>query len=129
MTDSVVLSLPDDLLAKVRAMANSTNQTTEEVLLGHLQGIGEVLPDLPISEQSELDALTHLSDDALWTIAREQLPSDVQARAEILMMKNNQQELTTDEQSELEKLVDRADRLMLRKAEAASLLRKRSYKT
>ncbi|MEL6524188.1 MAG: hypothetical protein AAFQ07_00625 [Chloroflexota bacterium] len=127
MTDSVTLSLSDDLSAKVRAIAYSTNQTVEEVLLRHLKDIGEMLPDLPQDEQSELEVLARLSDDALWTIVREQLPSDVQACAESLMQKNNKIRLSDSEQTELSKLVARADSLMLRKAEAASLLRERGH--
>ena len=69
----------------------------------------------------------HLSDDALWTIAREQLPEDVQARAHTLMDKNSRGVMTDEEHGELEKQVARGDRLMLWKAEAAAMLRKRGH--
>jgi hypothetical protein len=81
------------------------------------------LPILPPEEQAELDALHHLSDDALWTIAREQMPADVQARAHDLM---DRKTLSNEEQAELDLLVERGDRLMLRKAEASAILRDRS---
>jgi len=85
------------------------------------------LPLLPPDIQAELDALKKLSDDALWTIAREQMSDDVQTRAHDLMMRNTQGTITDAEYEELQKLVDRGDRLMLRKAEAAGLLRERGY--
>lgn len=77
---------------------------------------------LPTDVQNELDALQHLSTDALWTMAREQLPDEVQARASALMALDDSSEA---EQAELAEFVERADRLMLWKAEAASLLQSR----
>lgn len=99
--------------------------TRQQVLLDHLQTLSPPLPALPPDEQAELDALKHLSDDTLWTIAREQMPDNVQARAHELMDKNSHGEISSEEYTELEKLVERSDRLMVRKAEAAALLRER----
>jgi hypothetical protein len=71
--------------------------------------------------------MQHLSDDALWTIAREQMPDNVQARARELMDKNSHGTISDGEADELEQLVQRADRLMLRKAEAAAILSHRGH--
>lgn len=84
-------------------------------------------PLLPSDIQAELDVLKQLSDDALWTIAREQMPDDAQTRAHDLMMRNTQGAITDSEYEELQKLVDRGDRLMLRKAEASTLLCERGH--
>ena len=84
-------------------------------------------PMLPPDEEAELAALKHLSDDALWTIAREQLSDDVQARMQVLMDRNSSGELTTDEYAELATLVERGQRLTLRKSEAAAVLTHRGY--
>lgn len=127
MTDSITLALPDDLSAKVRSIAKDKNLSVEEVLLDYLKSVSESLPTLKPNEQEELDALVHLSDDTLWTIARDQLPDAIQARAHALMKKNNTSILTNTEQNELDNLVARADRLMLRKAEAATILRQRGH--
>ena len=97
------------------------------MLLDHLRTLSAPLPELPPDEQAELEALHQLSDDALWTIAREQMPDDVQRRAYDLMEHNSRDLLSDVEAAELETLAARADRLLLRKAEAASLLRKRGY--
>jgi hypothetical protein len=43
------------------------------------------------------------------------------------MDKNSRGVMTDEEHGELEKLVERGDRLMLRKAEAAAMLRKRGH--
>ena len=83
------------------------------------------LPLLPPDEQAELDALKHLSDDALRTIAREQMPEAVQVRAHLLMDKNANDAISDAEYAELQTLVERADRLMVRKAEASGILHSR----
>lgn len=127
MSDSITLALPDDLSAKVWSIAKDKNQSVEQVLLDYLKSVSESLPALEPNEQEELDALVHLSDDTLWTIARDHLSDAVQARAHTLMQKNNTSVLTNDEQDELDNLVARADQLMLRKAEAATILRQRGH--
>jgi hypothetical protein len=124
MTDQIVLTIPEEISARARQIAETTDQPVEQVLLEHLKTLTSPLPILPAHEQAELDALHHLSDDALWTMAREQMPSEVQARADHLM---GQSTLSEAEQTELDALVARADRLMLRKAEAASLLKARGH--
>lgn len=127
MTDQIVLTIPEDITVRARQIAETTEQPVEQVLIDHLKTLSTPLPTLPPEEQAELDALQHLSDDALWTIAREQLPDDVQVRAHALMDGNARGTITGEEQAELEKLVQRADRLMLRKAEAAAILQNRGY--
>lgn len=127
MSDSITLSLPEDVSIRARSIAKETNQTVEQVLLDYLMNLSEPLPTLPPDIQEELDALRRLSDDTLWTIARDQLAENVQKRAHDLMQKNNQGSLTQQEQDELDQLVEKADRLMLRKAEAASILRQRGH--
>ena len=124
MTDQIVLTIPKDISERARQIAEATELPVEQVLLDYLQTLTPSLPILAAHEQAELEALQHLSDDALWTMAREQMPDDAQARAETLM---SQQTLTENEQEELDRLVERADRLMLRKAEAGSILTQRGH--
>src|SRR5471030_3123709 len=127
MSDQIILTLPYDISARAKRIAETTSQPVEQVLLDHLRTLSSPLPTLLPDEQAELDALHYLSDDALWTIAREQMSDDAQIRAHELMDRNSRDFISEGEAAELEKLVVRADRLMLRKAEAASLLRERSY--
>lgn len=127
MADQIVLVLPEDISARARLIAETSSLPVEQVLIDYLKTLAAPLPELPAAEQAELEALHHLSDDALWTIAREQMPEDAQGRAHTLMDKNSLDFLADDEQAELEKLVERGDQLMLRKAEASSILRARGY--
>jgi hypothetical protein len=125
MTDQIILTVPEDISARAREIAESKAQPVEQVLLDYLQNL--TAPLLPPDEEAELDAFKHLSDDTLWTIARDQMPEDDQVRAQELMERNSRGTITDAERTELDSLVERADRLMVRKAEAASILKKRGY--
>lgn len=127
MSDLIILQVPEEISVRARQIAETMAQPVEQVLLDHLKTLSAPLPVLPPEAQVELDALHQLSDDALWTIARAQMPDDVQARAQALLEKNSRGVITDEEHAELEKLVDRGDQLMLRKAEAAAILRTRGY--
>lgn len=117
------LSIPDTILNRAKEIAQNSSQSVEDILLGHLQALA-VLPE---DEQAELKALHALSDDALWTIAAEQLPESIKARMETLMDANSRGTITDGEFIELESLVERGNRLMLRKAEASGILIERGH--
>jgi hypothetical protein len=123
-----MLAVPDEVYHRARQIAHDTAKPIEQILIDHLKTLAPVLPVLAPDEEAELEALHHLSDDALWTIAAEQMPDDLQARMQILMDKNSRGTINPDEYSELESLVERGQRLMLRKSEAAAILTQRGYK-
>jgi len=125
---SITLPIPDYIYDRARRIAEGTSQSIEAVLLQQLQdAFTKLLPALAPEEQSELEALTYLSDDALWTIAREQMPEDRQVRLQTLMEANSQGMLDDTQRSALEALVAQGQRLSLRKAQAAALLTERGY--
>ena len=126
MTDTIILTLPDEVSDRVRQIAAQTSQPVEQVIIEHMKTLS-IPALLPSDMQAELDALKSLSDDALWAIAQEQMPKAVQTRAHELMDQNNHGVLDEGELEELDMLVERADRMMLRKAEAAVLLQERGY--
>jgi hypothetical protein len=129
MTDySVTLPVPADIYGRASHIAEVTAQTVEAVLLQQLKdAFADPLPELPPDEQRELEALALLSNEALWTIAREQMTGDKQARMQTLMATNDQGTLDTLQQAELEALVEQGQRLSMRKAKAAALLTERKY--
>jgi hypothetical protein len=122
----VTLSIPQHVYDRARQVAAASSRAVEDVLLDYLESATDVEP-VPPDEQSELDALTYLSDDALRTILREQMTATSQERMNLLMERHAQGLLERPETQELEQLVERGDRLMLRKAEAAALLNRRGY--
>jgi hypothetical protein len=125
---SVTLPVPDYIYDCARRIAEGTSQSIEAVLLQQLKdAFTDPLPDLAPEEQRELEALKFFSDDALWTIAREQMPEDRQVRMQTLMNANSQGTLEDTQRSELEALVAHGQRLSVRKAKAAALLTERGY--
>lgn len=125
---SVTLPVPDYIYDRARRIAEGTSQSIEAVLLQQLKdAFTAPLPDLAPEEQRELEALMFLSDDALWTIAREHMPVERQARLHALMAANSQGTLDEAQRAELEALVVQGQRLSVRKAQAAALLTERGY--
>src|SRR5215468_4691797 len=125
---AVTLPVPKDIYDRARQVAAGTAQSVEAVLLQQLQAAFMApLPPLPPDEQRELEALTSLSDEALWTLAREQMAQDKQTRLQVLMDANSQGTLDEAQRIELETLVAQGQRLGVRKAQAAALLTERGY--
>jgi hypothetical protein len=126
---AVTLPVPEEIYDRARQVAAGTAQSVEAVLLQQLQAAFMApLPALPPDEQSELEALIHLSDEALWTLAREQMGQDKQARMHVLMEANSQGTLDEAQRAELETLVAQGQRLQVRKAQAAALLTERGHR-
>ncbi|GIK64406.1 MAG: hypothetical protein BroJett018_22000 [Chloroflexota bacterium] len=123
---TITLQIPEHIYERAQQMAETTDQPLEAVFLHELENA--FLPPLPEDEEAELSALNYLSDEALWTIAREQMPSPRQERMQGLMDGNTKGTLSEAEYQELEHLVEQGQKLMLRKGKAAALLTERGYK-
>ncbi len=122
------ISIPDRLYERARRVAEQTSRNVDDVLRTWLEAISvEPSFDLPPDEHDELKAMAHLSDETLWTIAREQMPKAIQEQMSILMTKNNLGTITDTEYAELVELVERGNRLMLRKAHAMKYLTQRGH--
>ena len=125
---NVTLSIPEHLYRRLEQTAKATQQSIADVLL-HAVEVGSPPPwdDVPAEFQADLAALDRLGDKALWQIARSRQSDDEMDRYEDLLHKNANEFLTPAERDELSRLRREADRLMLRKAHAASLLRWRGH--
>ncbi len=125
---SVTLPVPADIYDRASHIAAVTARSIETVLLQRLkEAFTDPLPEVPPDEQRELHALTLLSDEALWTIARGQMAGEKQARLQTLMVINTHGTLDVPQRVELESLVEQGQQLGLRKAKAAALLSERGY--
>lgn len=124
---SVTITIPQYLYDRARLLAEQQALPVEQILVHQLETTLVELPALSADEQAELEALTHLSDEALWTIAREQMQSETQQQMQLLMERNNLGIISTRERDELSRLVDLGQRLILRKAKAVVLLTKRGH--
>jgi hypothetical protein len=122
------IAIPHLLYEKAQRLAQQTSQSVDELICTRLEGaLDQPMLDLPSDERAELQAMSYLSIDALWTIAREQMPPDLQHAMSQLMGKNSQGTITEDELRDLSALVERGQRLTLRKAQAMKLLVDRGY--
>jgi uncharacterized protein (DUF1684 family) len=122
------ISIPDSLYQKAQEIAKLRSQNVDDVIREGLAGaFGKGQLDIPDDEQAELKAMSYLSDDALWTIARETMPSKVDQRISELLTKNQRGTISAAEREELEVLVERGDKLTLRKSQAMRYLSERGY--
>jgi len=82
---------------------------------------------VPSEFQADLAALDRLDDDALWHIARRRQTTAEMVRYQELLEMNANDTLSDAERAELTQLRTAADRFMLRKVQAAALLRWRGH--
>ena len=79
--------------------------------------------DVPEEVQAELATLDRLDDDSLYRVARERWSPEGVARYDELLERNAEGRLSKEERGDLAELRDAHDRLALRRAHAAALLR------
>jgi hypothetical protein len=80
MSDYTV-SIPDSLYQKAQQVAQQKSLSVDDVIRTRLEGaFDQPLFDLPDDEKEELKAMAYLSDDTLWTIAREQMQPALEKR-------------------------------------------------
>ena len=82
---------------------------------------------VPSEFQADLAALDRLDDDTLWHIARRRQTAADMVRYQELLEMNANDTLSDAERAELTQLRTAADRFMLRKVQAAALLRWRGH--
>jgi hypothetical protein len=124
----VTVSLPESMYLRLQQVALGTQQSLTDVLL-HAVKVGSPpsWDDVPAEFQTDLAVLDRLDDDSLWQIARSKQSDDDMMRYQALLDKNADEATSEPERVELTQLRVEADRLMLRKAHAAALLRWRGH--
>lgn len=127
---TLTLAIPDYIYEQLRNQAQATGRSLADFAS---QLLTQTLPppvedDLPPAIQAELQAMTHLSDDALWQIARGRMNEDKVALYDVLLERNQEGELTSQGRELLDGLREEADALMLRKAHAYTLLKSRGHR-
>jgi hypothetical protein len=127
-THPVTIALPDDVYERAQRIAQERAQPVEQVLADHLAGTFSVLAALPVDEQAELAAFRQLSDDTLRGLVAAQMTRQEQDRALYLGDRTSRGTSTPEERGEYEHLIERGNRLMLRKAWAAGVLLDRGHR-
>lgn len=88
----------------------------------------ELEKDLPSAIRFEMGPMAMLSVEELEQLSRESLDQDRQERLELLAERQKKQPLSDTEHAELFELVEQAQRVMLRRAEARRLLVLRGFR-
>ena len=126
---NITLTLPEALYQRARETAESLSLPLDDVLKQSIAlSLPELENDLSKDLRSDLSALSLFSDEDLWNIARSKMGEDEQSELESLAELKKQRQLSITEQSKLKRLIQQAEWLMLRKAEAYRLLARRGYK-
>ena len=126
---TITVTVSEDVFARLEAEARSSARSVDDLVA---QTLTRVLPppaepDLPPSVQAELQAMEHLSDEALWAMARSAANDDKIALYDLLIERQHAGALTPEGRQLLTQLRAEADALMVRKAHAYALLQSRGY--
>lgn len=126
---AIILNLPEPLYRRARETAESLSLPLDDVLKQSIAlSLPELENDLPNDLRSDLSAMSLYSDEELWNNAREKMEEDKQANLEVLAEQKKQRQLSESEKSNLNRLIEEAQYVMLRKAEVYRLLALRGYK-
>lgn len=128
MNATVTLQIPEIIYQRLVNTAHATHRPLEEVILRALQvGSPPAWDDVPEEFQAEIAALDKLDDNTLWQIFNSHKTAADMEEYNTLLEKNSRGTLTESERLNLTNLGKEADLFMLRKAQAAVLLRWRGY--
>ena len=126
---TIAIQMPQPLYHRLERMAELTRCPLENVVLQTLDSNVLPLPDdLPDEMGGDLLTLEGLDDDALWQVARSAVSPEQQEQIGLLLEKNRLGIITEPERTTLAQLRQEADQLMLRKAYAYVLLKRRGYR-
>ncbi|MFM5886828.1 MAG: hypothetical protein ACKOQS_00825 [Dolichospermum sp.] len=128
MNATVTLQIPEIIYQRLVNTAHATQRPLQEVILRALQvGSPPAWDDIPEEFQAEIAALDKLDDNTLWQIFHSQKTAADMEEYNNLLEKNSSGRLTETERLNLISFRQEADLFMLRKAQAAVLLRWRGY--
>ena len=124
---NVTVRLPDKLYDQIKRRAQRKQRSVEEEVAAVVAEAMPTQDDLPAGIGDELEQLAFLTDEELWRAAQSRLEASENQRMQTLMLKRQRDGLSQREQSEAERLVQRSNRIMLVRAQAAVLLKDRGY--
>lgn len=126
---TITVTIPERLFLQLEAAARSSAQSLDAVVA---QSLERTIPAhlaalLPAELQTELDAMEHLSDEALRAIAYSMPASERVAQMDDLVTLKQDGAITPDQQAQLTALRAEMEALMVRKAHAFVLLKSRGH--
>jgi rhodanese-related sulfurtransferase len=127
MTTVITLELPPAAYEQLRRTASHQNRPVAEVVKEIVLREVPDLPSLPADVEAELATFSQLSNDVLWLIARSALTRQQQDALADLNELAQRRSLTPNEQSRQQELISVYDRVLVRRAQAALILKQRGY--
>ena len=127
-SETVTIKIPEILYQRLVNTARATQRPVEEIMLRALQvGSPPSWDDIPEEFQAEIAALDKLDDNMLWQLFHSCKTVTDMERYNVLLEANSNGTITQAQQLELMNLRHQADLFMLKKAQAAVLLRWRGH--
>lgn len=127
MTITVTLDLPEPFIKELESAARLQQRSVADIVSDWMLRELPLTPRLADELEAELNAFADLSNDVLWLIARTPLSPDEQEELAALNATAQQRLLTTSELARQQALLDAYDQVMIRRSQAAMLLKLRGY--
>ena len=127
MGQTVTVEIPKSLYHRLQRIATETHRTVEDVLATTVNVSLPPQPDLPESLADELVAMQLFRDEALWAATESSLSKAEQRRLRQLGEGGDVRKLTSGETKELEILLEKYDKAVIRRAQALAILAHRGY--
>ena len=127
VTTPVTIAVPTTIFQQLEILAHQQHRSVSDMVCEIVLREVPLLPALPLDVEMELAAFTNLSDEVLWLLARSTLTEAEQEELAILNDLAQQRSLTQEEQAHQQVLVEAYERMMIRRAHAALLLKLRGY--
>ena len=124
---AITLHLPGSLYDLFQRKAQQSHQSLEAVLLEAVTAAAPNDDAIPPDLATAVSQLSSLDDRSLWLAAKDRLSDTALAELEALNQKKQRQGLTEDEAERLAELASGYERVVLLRAEAASLLKERGH--
>jgi len=128
MPETITLRLPNTLFQPIQRISEALEEPIETILLNALRASLPSLAGLTDELAIELTQLDVLSNDALYKVMLETVPVKIEQEVEELLAKNQAGTLKNKEEDRLEELQNKIEKVGLRKARAAVLLRFRGQR-
>lgn len=120
----LTINLPESVFEQLKTTAELTEQPLGELVLQSIAGnLPPTISSAPPEMKADLLKMQSFTLEDLRKTAREQIPLPQQEQHLALLEKNQNGQLTAEEQKKLTALAHSADQLMLKKAHACAILR------
>lgn len=123
----VTIDLPNTFMHQLETVAQQQQRSVADMLRDIILQKWPTLPSLPAVVETELAAFANLSNEVLWLLARSTLPTVEQAELTRLNLTAKERPLTKTESDRQQALIDAYDHILVRRAQAARILKSRGY--